>query len=391
MKVQIFIFLLVLQSCISNGQQIIKEKSTEIEVGAEQLKEYLPLLEKKKVALVVNQTSLIKNTHLVDTLLSHNIEIVRIFAPEHGFRGEASAGETVKNEIDKKTNLPLLSLYGKNKKPTKEQLNGIDVIVFDIQDVGVRFYTYISTLNYVLEAAAENNVSVIVLDRPNPNGHYVDGPVLEKEFKSFVGIAPIPVVHGCTIGELAKMFVGEKWIKQAENAQLTVIQCKNYDHSVAYDLPVKPSPNLPNRQAILLYPSICYFEPTAISVGRGTDLQFQVIGGPDKKLGKFIFTPIDKEGAIDPVNENIKCYGINLQKIQVPDNQIDLSYLIKFYHTFSNKEKFFSSESFFNKLIGNSWVLDYLKKGKTEQQMRNRWQADLNQYKKLRTKYLLYN
>lgn len=381
----LFIFL-YLQSCRTNAQIAT---NNQVIVGAEQPELYLSLLKGKNVALVVNHTSTVNQEHLVDFLLKEKINIKKIFAPEHGFRGEASAGDVIENEIDKKTGLPLLSLHGSSKKPTAQQLADIDYLVFDIQDVGVRFYTYISTLYYILQAAAENNKAVLILDRPNPNGHYIDGPVLNPNFKSFVGIAPIPVVHGCTIGELAQLFNGEKWIGEKQ-CKIEVVKVKNYTHQTPYLIPIKPSPNLPNNQAIWLYPSICFFEPTQISVGRGTDLQFQVIGGPDKSLGSYTFTPVDKPGAINPPNEGIECYGQNLENVDAYNQHFTLKYLIDFYAKFGDKAKFFTNERFFNLLMGNDWVVKELKNGKTEMEIRELWQPELQKFIELRKKYVLY-
>ncbi len=294
----------------------------------EQTEKYLPLLKGKNIALVVNQTSVIQNTHLVDSLLSHKLRIKTIFAPEHGFRGEADAGAHVANGIDKKTNLPIISLYGNNKKPTSAQLKGIDLIIFDIQDVGARFYTYISTMHYVMEACAENGIPLLILDRPNPNGMYVDGPVLDMKFQSFVGMHPIPVLHGLTVAELAKMINGEKWLKDSAQCELVNITCENYTHQTTYSLPIKPSPNLPNDQAIALYPSLCFFEGTIVSVGRGTEMPFQLYGHPSWKTA-YSFTPISTAGASSPPYQNQRCYGYNLENTST--DGFTLSYLIQAY------------------------------------------------------------
>ncbi|MGR3809500.1 exo-beta-N-acetylmuramidase NamZ family protein [Jiulongibacter sp. NS-SX5] len=360
-----------------------------IKVGAERTELYIPKLEGKKVGLVVNHTSQINETHLLDSLISLGINVQKIFAPEHGFRGKADAGEHINNEIDQKTGISIVSLYGKNKKPSNEQLKGLDILVFDIQDVGVRFYTYISTLHYIIGVAAGNDIPLIVLDRPNPNGHYVDGPVREEGFESFVGIDPIPVVYGMTIGELAQMINAEGWAS-SKKADLSVITCENYDHLTKYSLPIKPSPNLPNDQSILLYPSICFFEPTKISVGRGTDTQFQVIGGPDKNLGLYTFTPVDKPGANNPVNEGIQCYGLNLTEVNAYEQGFDITYLFEFYQKYSDKKGFFTNERFFNLLVGNDWLLKDLKDGKTAEEVKSKWQDDINKFKIKRSKHLLY-
>lgn len=357
-------------------------------VGAERMDEYVQDLKSKRVGLVVNHTSLVHKTHLLDTLLQRGIEVTAIFAPEHGFRGEASAGDIIKDGKDVKTGLPVYSLYGKTKKPSPKYLENIDILLFDIQDVGVRFYTYSSTLHYVLEAAGENNKEVLILDRPNPNGHYVAGPVLEKEFASFVGLNPIPVVHGLTMGEYANMILGENWI--AEKPKLKVVLCENYTHSTFYSLPIKPSPNLPNDQSILLYPSLCLLEPTAISVGRGTNMQFQVLGGPERQLGSFSFIPIDMPGAINPVNENKTCYGIDLRKVDAQELGFTLKYLIDFYTRFQEKSAFFSNQNFFYLLMGNKWVWQEIERGTSEKEITAMWAEDLEAYKIKRTKYLFY-
>jgi len=365
-----------------------KEVTPTLTLGIQRTEEYLPLLKDKKVALVVNHSSIFASkTHLVDTLLSHKIQIKRVFAPEHGFRGDADAGETIKNELDTKTGLPVVSLYGKNKKPTPEQLADIDVVIFDIQDVGVRFFTYISTMHYVMEACAENNKICIVLDRPNPNGDYVAGAVLQRGFESFIGMHPIPVVHGLTVGELAQMINGERWLKNGVQCNLKVISLKNYTHQTPYILPVKPSPNLPNQQSVRLYPSLCFFEGTPLSVGRGTDFPFQVIGYPMKNIGNFSFTPVSKIGmAKNPLFENQICYGVDLREIKVPE--FTLSFLIDFYKKYPEKDKYFSQ--FFDKLAGNSLLKEQIKKGLSEEEIKKTWETDLDAYKKLRKKYLLY-
>jgi uncharacterized protein YbbC (DUF1343 family) len=389
-KILLIVFLpLLFLKCFAKNQNT--KEDTKVVVGAENLSEYLHLLKNKKVGVVVNHTSKINNAHLVDILLEKGIKISSIFAPEHGFRGEASAGETIKNDIDKKTGIPIISLYGKNKKPSSSQLKDLDVLVFDIQDVGVRFYTYISTLNYVMQSCAENNKALIVLDRPNPNAHYVAGPVLDLKFQSFVGVNPIPVVYGLTIGELALMNNGEAWLGNKDlKCDLKVIKCKNYTHQTQYILPEKPSPNLPNNTSIWLYPSICLFEPTKISVGRGTDLQFQVIGGPDKNLGNFSFTPEDKPGAINPVNEGIECFGLDLSQINAFDVPFTLKYFLDFYKNYEKKNDFFTNKNFFNLLIGNDWVIEDIIKGESEENITKKWKAGLEDFKKIRKKYLLY-
>ncbi|WP_299754421.1 DUF1343 domain-containing protein [uncultured Pontibacter sp.] len=355
--------------------------------GAERLEAYLPQLQGKRVGMIVNQTSTIGQTHLVDTLLSRGVEIKTIFAPEHGFRGEADAGAHIKDGNDPKTGLPIISLYGKNKKPLPQQIKDLDVLLFDIQDVGTRFYTYISTMHYVMEAAAENGKEVVILDRPNPNGHYVDGPVLEMELQSFVGMHPIPIVHGLTVGELAKMINGEKWLEGQRQAKLTVIPMENYDHNMAYDLPVRPSPNLPNAQAIALYPSICFFEGTNVSVGRGTATPFQLIGSPYYQIKDFSFTPTSTPGATDPPHKGVTCYGMDLT--DPSDAQpFTLSYLLEMYNNSSNKDKFFNN--FFEKLAGTTKLREQVKAGKTEAEIRASWEPALSNYKAKRKQYLLY-
>lgn len=364
---------------------------TSIIPGAYQLEEYLPLLEGERVGLVVNQTSVINNTHLVDTLISLNIDIKKVFAPEHGFRGKADAGEKVKDGVDTKTNLPIVSLYGKNRKPTPEQFADLDIIIFDIQDVGTRFYTFISTMHYVMETAAETNKKVFVFDRPNPNGMYVEGPVLNMEFKSFVGMHPIPVLHGLTVGELAKMINGEKWLTGKLDCDLTVIPLKNWDHNKTFSLPIKPSPNLPNDLSIQLYPSLCMFEGTQISVGRGTLFPFQQIGHPSFTDSSYSFTPISIDGmSKHPRYQDEVCNGVKFTK----ENAItgfNISYLIQFYNNYKNingDAEFFTS--YFNTLAGNKILKEQIIAGKTDEEIKASWQEDLDKYKDLRKKYLLY-
>jgi len=359
-----------------------------IRTGAESTEEYTQDLQNKKLALVVNQTSTIKNTHLVDSLLSLGFQIDKIFSPEHGFRGDKDAGEHVKNSKDEKTGIELVSLYGNNKKPTPEQLKGIDLVIFDIQDVGARFYTYISTLHYVMEACAENEVDLLVLDRPNPNGWYIDGPILDTNYRSFVGMHPIPIVHGLTIGELALMINEEGWLKNKLHCALKIITCQHYTHQDKYSLPIAPSPNLPNDLAINLYPSLCFFEGTEVSVGRGTEFPFQQIGSPFFPEKKYSFTPISTPGkAKNPMYENKSCFGYKIEK---EENKLNLSYLIEFYKKSPNKEKFFTSLSFFHKLAGTNQLYIDIKEGKSEEEIRKSWQKPLSEYQKLREKYLLY-
>tara|TARA_B100001778_G_C18598672_1_gene636071 strand:+ start:810 stop:1949 length:1140 start_codon:yes stop_codon:yes gene_type:complete len=372
----IFIFILLYNFSIY-GENLI--------VGAERTQLYLPLLEKKNVAIVGNHTSLIKQTHLVDSLLKHNINIVKVFSPEHGFRGKRDAGEKINNEIDKKTGIGIISLYGKNKKPKKSQLKNIDIIIFDIQDVGARFYTYISTMHYVLEAASEENKKVIILDRPNPNGHYIDGPILENNYKSFVGMHKVPIVHGMTIGEYATMIVGEKWIK--EKCDLTIIKMLNYNRKIAYKLSVKPSPNLPNSKSINLYPSLCLFEGTNVNIGRGTEKPFQHFGSPQLIHYSYSFIPKSGPGSKHPKHENKTCYGVNLESHSFLSN-INLDWLIEAYNQTSNKEDFFNS--FFDKLAGTEKLKKQIISGKNTNEIKETWKVGLNQFKKIRKKYLLY-
>lgn len=385
-KTFIFLNLWVATACASTQIDVSKNLKT----GAEQTNLYVSDLKGKTVALVVNHTSMIGKTHLADSLISLGIKIKTIFAPEHGFRGTADAGEHVMNGIDKKTGVPIVSLYGANKKPSSAQLEGIDVVIFDIQDVGVRFYTYTSTMHYVMEACAEQSKKLLILDRPNPNGHYVDGQVLDKKFASFIGLNPVPVVHGCTVGELAQMINGEGWLSESKKCKLQVIKCLGYKHSMAYNPPIATSPNLPNLQSMLLYPSICFFEGTEVSVGRGTDKQFQVIGSPNPMNGKFTFTPEDKPGAKNPPQKGKLCYGEDLSTIDARKQQFTLKYLIDFYQKSVNKDKFFSSPSFFDKLAGSDILREQIIAGLSEKQIRESWKLDLEKFKAIRKKYLLY-
>lgn len=356
----------------------------------EQFAQYLPLLKSKRVGLIVNQSAKITSTHLVDTLVSREINVMKIFAPEHGFRGNVDRGKQFDNSIDPATGLPIIALYGQNKKPTAQQLQDIDIMVFDIQDVGARFYTYISTMHLAMEACAETGTEFLVLDRPSPLGDYVDGPVREADFQSFVGMHPIPVVHGLTVGELAQMINGEGWLANGQKCQLTVIPVKNYTHSMAYSLPVKPSPNLPNDLSIRLYPSLCFFEATEISIGRGTDFPFQVAGYPDSVFGTFTFTPRDKPGEqINPVQEGQMCFGLDLRNEPL-SSEFTLKYLIDFYEKAPFKDQFFSRPQWFNLLAGNSTLQNQIKNGMSEAEIKATWQTDLESYKNIRKKYLLY-
>ena len=354
-------------------------------LGAERIDKILETIDNKNIAIVGNQSSVVNQVHLVDTLISLNQKIISVFSPEHGFRGVEDAGAKVDNEIDKKTGLPIISLYGKNKKPTSEQLIGIDVIIFDIQDVGARFYTYISTLHYILEACSEKNIKVVILDRPNPNGHYVDGPILEEKYKSFVGMHQIPIVHGMTIGEYATMIVGEKWIEN--NCNLEIIEMINYNRNNNYELPIKPSPNLPNSKSINLYPSLCLFEGTNVSVGRGTDKPFQHFGSPFLKFYSYAFQPKSGPGSKYPKHENKTCVGKNLENYPYLSS-INLNWLIESYNQTNNKEDFFNS--FFDKLAGTDKLRTQIISGLNEKEIRSSWKTGLKEFKKTRKKYLLY-
>ncbi|HNR53717.1 MAG TPA: DUF1343 domain-containing protein [Flavobacteriales bacterium] len=361
-------------------------------VGAERTSEYIPPLIGRRVAVVTNQTGRIGGTHLVDSLLALKVQVLKVFAPEHGFRGDADAGEHVKDGRDARTGLPLISLYGSNKKPTKAQLADIDVLLFDIQDVGVRFYTYIGTLHYVMEAAAENGIPLIVLDRPNPNGFYVDGPVLDPAHRSFVGMHPVPLVHGMTIGEFARMINGEGWLEKGVQCDLTVVPCAGYDHATLYELPVKPSPNLPNASAVYLYPSLGLFEGTIVGVGRGTDKPFQCIGYPGATLGRYRFTPRSMPGAKDPPYKAQECSGLDLAEygaIQARlDHRINLQWLIGMQTTAKDGVKFFTP--FFDKLAGGPALREQVEAGLSEEAIRASWKEGLDRFAVIRKKYLLY-
>ena len=369
--------------------------SAQIITGAEQTDRYFPLLQDNKTAVCLNPTSVIGNTHLVDTLVAAEINIVKIFAPEHGFRGEAEAGAVIQSSADQRTGIPIVSLYGKNKKPTVEQLKNVDVIVFDMQDVGCRFFTYISTLHYLMEAAAAQQIPVLILDRPNPNGYFVDGPVLEEKYKSFVGMHPVPVVHGMTIGEYAQMVNGEKWLENNLTCELQIIECKNYTHKDRYSLPIKPSPNLSSDEAIYLYPSLCLFEGTDISIGRGTTTPFRVFGHPNLTVGEHYFTPEPIKGVSEnPPQKGKKCRGFDLtkeaQKYLNQNNSFNIKYLISAYKNFPKEMKFFTNPEFFDKLAGNSTLRWQIINGKSEEEIRASWQPALEKFKKIRSKYLIY-
>ncbi|WP_334156478.1 exo-beta-N-acetylmuramidase NamZ family protein [Phocaeicola coprocola] len=373
----------------------VLQATAQVKNGADRLEELFPLLENKRISLVVNQTSLVQNVHLLDTLYNKGVHITQVFAPEHGFRGDADAGEFIKNGKDYRTQVPIISLYGKNKKPQPPQLQQTDIVIFDIQDVGARFYTYISTMFYVMQACAENNKELIILDRPNPCD-YVDGPVLDMKYKSFVGMLPIPVLHGCTIGELAQMINGEGWLGNNLQCPLKVITIEDWKHGQPYSLPVKPSPNLPNDQAIALYPSLCPFEGTSVSVGRGTDFPFQIIGSPTTKNLKFRFMPHSMKGSDKhPLHQDTYCYGLNLSSEKNIPKGFSLQYVIQFYNYFQNLTKhaekdFFTRPHWFDLLMGTNQVRLDILKNKTEEQIRSAWQKKLNQYKEIRKKYLLY-
>lgn len=388
-----------------NNPALVEDvKPVRFETGADNYRAYLPLLKGKKVGVVTNQSGIIsrlsvkaaavpanttvsKTTHLVDFLIDQEINVQKIYAPEHGFRGTADAGELIKDGKDTKTGLPIISLYGDNKKPKPEQLKDIEVMVFDLQDVGARFYTYISSLHYVMEACAENNITLIVLDRPNPNGGIVDGPILEKEHMSFVGMHQIPVLHGMTIGEYANMINGEKWLKNGVSCELTVIPCLGYERTMAYDLTVKPSPNLPNSQAINLYASLCFFEGTNVSVGRGTEKQFQIYGSPFLSKSDFSFTPKPNIGAKDPMHNGKLCYGEDLSNI-TKVNRLELKWLIKAYETTADKKTFFNT--FFVKLAGTKKLQEQIEKGVSEVEIRKSWERGLADFMTIRKKYVLY-
>ncbi|MFT7009770.1 MAG: hypothetical protein ACJAXJ_004323 [Colwellia sp.] len=372
----------------NNGQ--IKPKSEDIILGAEQVTYYLPMLIGKRVGLVVNQTSQVANKHLVDMLIANHINVQAIFAPEHGFRGDHDAGEKVSSSIDTKTGIPLISIYGKNRKPSAAALANLDVIIFDIQDVGVRFYTYISSMHYMMEAAADADVSFIIFDRPNPNGAFVDGPMLEPKFTSFVGMHKIPLLHGMTMGELALMFKGEGWLNTTKELNLSVVSMKKYQRTMAYSLPIKPSPNLPNDVAINLYPSLGFFEATPVSIGRGTDFPFQVIGHNKITVGDFDFMPVSTPGAAStPKLMNQSLVGQDLRHSHVKG--IDLSFIIKWHQAFKAKNTtFFTRASFMDKLSGSDKLRKAIVAGKTEQEIKQSWQQDLLKFKRLRKPYLLY-
>ena len=360
-------------------------------LGGARMYLYLDSLKGKRVAIVGNQTSMIGKTHLVDTLLSLGVTIQKVFSPEHGFRGDADAGEKVGSSIDQKTGIPLISLYGKNKKPTREQLMDVDVVIYDIQDVGVRFYTYISTLHYVMEACAENKKQIIVLDRPNPNGHYIDGPVLEMSQRSFVGMDPVPIVYGMTIGEYAWMVNGEYWLSDSLQCSLWVVPCKYYLHKTKYVLPVAPSPNLRSETAVTLYPSLCLFEATTVSIGRGTDRPFEMYGHPNFPYRGYSFTPVSCYGAKNPLCENKLCNGYDLQSsMKKRTYEINLNWIINAKMLLGDTIEFIDQPAFFNRLSGNTVLKGQILSGMTAKEIRATWKPELDNFKKIRQKYLLY-
>jgi uncharacterized protein YbbC (DUF1343 family) len=392
----LFCFLLV-TACYSGqepGQNTGQtEKSESVITGAAQTEVWFPLVKNKRIALIANQTSIVGDQHLVDTIFNSGLNLVRIFGPEHGFRGDAADGVWIENQPDPKTGTPVVSLYGNKKKPSKEDLKDIDVVVFDIQDVGTRFYTYISTMSYAMEACAEYNIEFMVLDRPNPNGDFVDGPILDPKHTSFVGLHPVPVVHGLTVGEYARMVNGENWLGKGLKCSLTVIPVKNYTHSTPYDLPVAPSPNLPNMTAIYLYPSLCFFEGTIISIGRGTDKPFQLAGHPGYKPGSYTFVPADIPGvAKNPKYEGQSCNGYLLEEfaedVVKKERRLHLNLLISFYNYFKDQDGFFTS--YFEKLAGTDQLRNQIINGVTENQIRRSWEQGIIEFKTIRQKYLLY-
>ena len=408
-KLAVAISLFSLQSCAQTSKLGVIAQP--IIPGAERTEVYLPLLKGKRVAVFANPTSMIGNTHLVDSLLKRGVNVVKIFGPEHGFRGDADAGEHVSDVADKHTGLPVISLYGNHRKPLPEDFKGIDVLVFDIQDVGVRFYTYISSLEYFMEAALENHKPLLILDRPNPNGFYVDGPVLDLKYKSFIGMQPVPVVYGMTVGEYAMMLAGEKWLSEKANAinsynistkptadtafHILVIKCKNYDHNSKYVLPVMPSPNLKSMQAIYLYPSTCYFEGTIFSEGRGTDFPFEVYGHPEMPHNLYSFTPRPNAGAKNSKCYNQLCYGYNLhgstdEVLKNLNHKIQMKYFVDAYKIFPGKDSFFLKTNFINTLAGNNILQQQVKDGLTAEEISSSWQPALTSFKKIRSKYLLY-
>lgn len=393
MKIKLLILIGLLAICSARAQTSSRQSGL-ITIGAARFSKYLPLLENKRVGILTNQTAVVGNTHLVDTLLKLHVHIVKIFGPEHGFRGDADAGASVGNSVDAKTGIPVISLYGKHNKPTPEELQDVDVMLYDIQDVGTRFYTYISSMQRFMEAAAQNHKPFIILDRPNPNGFYVDGPVLEEKFHSGVGMQPIPIVYGMTIGEYAKMLVGEHWLNPTGlQPDLTVIPCLNYTHDSLYTLPVKPSPNLPNMASVYLYPSLCFFEGTACSVGRGTAHPFQLFGHPSFPDNLYRFTPEAMAGATDPKLKGQTCHGYLVatsakEALRKADRQVQLKWVIKAYKLYPDKNKFFTR--YFNTLAGTDQLQQQIKAGWSEKRIRKSWEPALDKFRQIRKKYLLY-
>jgi len=409
-KNTVLLWLLILSACGNQDKKTVHlSSSTEVDttlqtdtsivVGANRIPEYLPLLDGKKIAVVANQTSVIFKatdenstdfSHLVDSLLSLNLAIKKVFAPEHGFRGKADAGEHVTDGIDTKTGLPIISLYGKNRKPSQDQLDGIDLVVFDIQDVGVRFYTYIATLQLVMEACAEKGIGVLVLDRPNPNGHYVDGPTMEQEHTGFLGMTTIPLVYGMTIGEYAKMINEEAWLKDGKKVALTVIPLLNYTHNSAYSLPIRPSPNLPNDVSITLYPSLGLFEGTNVNAGRGSEFQFQRYGAPflDSLKYSFTYTPVPNFGSKNPKHKGVLCYGTDLSNT-TRMNQVSLKYILAAYQNSKEKSKFFNTSGF-TKHAGTAVLQKQIEEGQTEDEIKKSWEAHIERFRAIRAQYLVY-
>ena len=402
MKYLIYIRVLLLLTLIPATMDMQAQPSAgeEILPGATQIDQYMRLIQDKAVAIFANQTSTVGNEHLIDFLIGKGVRIKKIFAPEHGFRGTAGAGDKIANTRDPETGIRIVSLYGKKSKPSADDLNDIDVLLFDIQDVGVRFYTYISSLQYFMEAAIENKKPLIILDRPNPNGFYVDGPVLDRNFSSFIGMQPVPVVYGMTIGEYAQMLLGERWLDSAatagqDEADIRVVTCAHYTHKSHYTLPVKPSPNLPDMTAVYLYPSTCFFEGTVLSEGRGTDKPFQLFGHPLLPKNLTRFTPRRREGALNPKLLNQLCYGWDLSgtpasALKKINGRIQLKWLLEAYRLFPDKSKFFLSNNFFNLLAGNNVLMQQIRDGEPEAAIRASWQSELKRFKEIRKKYLLY-
>lgn len=394
MKIHLIIFFCSTLACCGNpNKHNGSTNGGNIKLGAEQLNLLIPQIEGKRVGVVANHSTFIGKTHLVDSLLTLNIKVTKIFSPEHGFRGEGEAGEHIESHVDTKTGIPVISLYGSHKKPTHDDFSDLDIVIFDMQDVGVRFYTYISTMHYVMETCAEIGLPLIILDRPNPNGFYIDGPVLDTNYRSFVGMHPVPLVHGMTIGEFAQMINGEGWLSDSMTCSLTIIPCLNYTHDSTYILPIRPSPNLPNQTSIYLYPSLGFFEGTVVSIGRGTDFPFQVFGHPNFENLEFSFTPESRPGASKkPPLLGETCFGVDLRDYDasyfLEQRQIDLKWLIFAYQSYTEKGKFFNS--YFNVLAGNSTLKKQIEEGLDEQVIRDSWKPGLDQFKSIRKKYLLY-